>query len=112
MIAGKDAYKPGEAKNSWLTGTAAWNFYAITQYILGVRPEYDGLSIDPCIPRDWDGFTVRRKFRNAIYYITVQNPEHISKGIKEIFINDKKLSGNTLPVFGDGKTHNVTVIMG
>ena len=112
MIAGKDAYKPGEAKNSWLTGTAAWNFYAITQYILGVRPEYDGLSIDPCIPHNWDGFRVQRKFRNAVYNITVQNPQRISKGIKEILVDDKKLSGNTLPVFEDGKTHNVTIIMG
>jgi cellobiose phosphorylase len=84
MIAGKDAYKPGEAKNSWLTGTAAWNYYAITQYILGIRSEYDGLLIDLCIPSDWDTFTVQRKFRNAHYKITVQNPEHVSKGIKEI----------------------------
>jgi cellobiose phosphorylase len=53
MIAGKDAFKPGEAKNSWLTGTAAWNYYAITQYILGIKPEYNGLSINPCIPNNW-----------------------------------------------------------
>jgi len=112
MIAGKDAHKPGEAKNSWLTGTAAWNFYAITQYILGVRPEYDGLSIDPCIPRNWDGFTVQRKFRNALYNITVQNPKHISKGIREILVDDKKITGNILPPFEDEKTHNVKVIMG
>jgi cellobiose phosphorylase len=101
MIAGKDAFKPGEAKNSWLTGTAAWNFYAITQYILGIRPEYDGLLIDPCIPKHWDGFTIQRKFRNAIYKITVQNPKHVSKGVKEILIDGKKLKGNILPAFGD-----------
>jgi len=112
MIAGKDAFKPGEAKNSWLTGTAAWNFYAITQYILGIRPEYDGLLIDPCIPSGWNGFMVERKFRNAHYKITIKNPEHVSKGIKEIVVDGEKLSGNILPPFADGKTHDVTVIMG
>ena len=112
MIAGKDAFKPGEAKNSWLTGTAAWNYYAITQYILGIRPEYDGLLIDPCIPNTWDGFTVQRKFRNADYEITVRNPAHVSKGIKEITVDGKKISGNLLPVFEDEQTHHVTVIMG
>ncbi len=112
MIAGKDAFKPGEAKNSWLTGTAAWNFYAITQYILGIRPDYDGLIIDPCIPKEWDGFTVQRKFRNANYDITVQNPKHVSKGIKEIIVDDEKLTGKVVPVFGDGKNHSVKVIMG
>ncbi len=112
MIAGKDAFKPGEAKNSWLTGTAAWNFYAITQYILGIRPDYDGLIVDPCIPKNWDGFTVYRKFRNANYHISVQNPNHISKGIKEIFIDGKPLNGNVIPAFGDGKKHDVRVILG
>ena len=67
--------------------------------------------IDPCIPKKWDGFTVQRKFRNATYKITVKNPKHVSKGIKEILV-DNKISGNVLPVFDDGKTHNVTVIMG
>lgn len=112
MVAGKDAFKPGEAKNSWLTGTAAWNFYAISQYILGMRPEYDGLLMDPCIPKDWDGFTIQRKFRNAVYKIAVQNPKHISKGVKEILIDGKKLKDNILPAFGDGKIHSVTVILG
>lgn len=112
MIAGKDAFKPGEAKNSWLTGTAAWNFYAITQYILGIRPDYDGLIVDPCIPKEWDGFTVQRKFRNASYNITVQNPHHVSKGIKEIIVDDKRVKGNVVPAFEDGKNHFVKVIMG
>jgi cellobiose phosphorylase len=112
MIAGKDAFKPGEAKNSWLTGTAAWNFYAITQYILGIRPDYEGLVVDPCIPKEWGGFTVQRKFRNAIYNITVQNPKHVSKGIKEIFVDTEKLDGNIIPAFEDGKNHSVKVIMG
>jgi cellobiose phosphorylase len=69
MVAGKDSFKPGEAKNSWLTGTASWNFYAVSQYMLGIRPEYDGLLIDPCIPTDWKGFNAVRKFRGATYHI-------------------------------------------
>ncbi len=112
MIAGKDAHKPGEAKNSWLTGTAAWNYYAITQYILGIRPEYEGLLIDPCIPHNWNSFTIQRKFRNAVYKIAVQNPEHVSKGIEEIIVDGDKTKGNIIPAFEDGKTHNVTVVMG
>ncbi len=112
MIAGKDAFKPGEAKNSWLTGTAAWNYYAITQYILGVRPDYDGLLIDPCIPSAWDGFTVQRTFRGTRYRITVENPQHVCKGVKHITVDGKPLDSNVVPVFADGKTHEVAVVMG
>jgi cellobiose phosphorylase len=111
MVAGKDAPTHGEAKNSWLTGTAAWTYWTVTQWILGIRAEFEGLTIDPCIPKKWDGFTVQRKFRNATYKITVKNPKHVSKGVKEILV-DGKICGNVLPVFEDGKTHNVTVIMG
>ena len=80
MVAGKDASRPGEGKNSWLTGTAAWNWYAVTQFILGIQPDYDGLVIDPCIPSSWKGFTVRRKFRDAEYVIRVSNPDGKCKG--------------------------------
>ncbi len=112
MIAGKDAFKPGEAKNSWLTGTAAWNFYAIAQYILGLRPDYEGLLIDPCIPKAWDGYTINRKFRGANYKIEVKNPSHVSKGVKSLVVDGKSVQGNHIPIFGDGKTHNVEVILG
>jgi cellobiose phosphorylase len=112
MIAGKDAFKPGEAKNSWLTGTAAWNYYALTQYILGVRPDYDGLIIDPCIPKDWEGFRVNRSFRGAIYTIEVKNPDHICKGVKELIINGGSISGNTVPVLEKGSVNHIKVIMG
>lgn len=74
MVAGKEAAKPGEGKNSWLTGTAAWNWVAITQHILGICPTYDGLLIDPCIPADLREYTVRRKWREAEYVITIKNP--------------------------------------
>ena len=80
MVAGKDAVRPGEGKNSWLTGTAAWNWYAVTQFILGIKPDYDGLVIDPCIPSHWKGYTVRRKFRDAEYIVRVSNPKGRCKG--------------------------------
>ncbi len=112
MIAGKDAFKPGEAKNSWLTGTASWNFYAITQYILGIRPDYDGLLVDPCIPPDWDRFKVTRKFRGATYRIEVLNPAGKSKGTGEVIVDGKPQRSNVIPVFGDGMEHFVTVVMG
>ena len=112
MIAGKEASKPGEAKNSWLSGTASWNFYAITQYILGVQPDYDGLRIDPCIPKGWDGFKITRKFRGATYAIEVSNPGHISKGVKETWVNGAKISSNLIPLLEKGKKHSVKIIMG
>ena len=74
MVAGKEAAKPGEGKNSWLTGTAAWNWLTISQHILGIRPSYDGLVVNPCIPADLKEYTVTRKWRDAEYVITVQNP--------------------------------------
>ncbi len=98
MIAGKDAVKPGEAKNSWLTGTAAWNFFAISQHILGIQPEYDGLVINPCIPKNWEGFKIIRKFRGTTFNIEVQNPVKISKGVKEIIVDGVVISGNKIPV--------------
>ena len=112
MIAGKDAAKPGEAKNSWLTGTAAWNFVVISQNILGIKPDYNGLMIDPCIPSDWDGYKVSRKFRNATFEITISNPNHVCKGVKTLVVDGKEIDGNVIPVFDDGKTHSVQVVMG
>jgi len=111
MIAGKDASLPGEAKNSWLTGTAAWCLYAVTNYILGIRPDYDGLTIDPCVPADWDGFTVRRKFRGAIYNIEVLNPEHRMKGAWEITVDGRKHGSSLLPLFPEGTEHHVRVTL-
>ena len=112
MVAGKDSFKPGEAKNSWLTGTASWNFYAISQYILGIRPDYDGLLIDPCIPTDWKGFKITRKFRGATYQIEVVNPDGKSKGINEVTVDGKQQASNLIPVFGDKKEHTVKVVLG
>jgi cellobiose phosphorylase len=112
MIAGKDAAKPGEAKNSWLTGCAAWTFTCVSQYILGVRPDYDGLVVDPCIPTDWTGFNLTRKFRGATYQIEVKNPAKVSKGVKTLVVDGKTIAGNIVPIFGDGKVHKVEVVLG
>ncbi len=112
MIAGKDAKRHGEAKNSWLTGTAAWNFVAVSQFILGVTPDYDGLKIDPSIPKAWDGFKITRSFRGAEYDIEVKNPNHVSKGIASVGVDGKPIDGCILPAFGDGAAHKVTVVMG
>ncbi len=111
MIAGKDAFKPGEAKNSWLTGTAAWNFFAISQFILGIQPKYNGLAVDPCIPSSWDGFSMQRKFRGTTYQIRVENPEKVSKGVKQLWVDGEKLDGNIIPVQSK-KECIVKVIMG
>ena len=111
MIAGKDAHKPGEAKNSWLTGTAAWNYYAVTRYILGIRPDYDGLRIDPCIPPSWKGFKIKRKLRGTTFNIKVENPKSVSKGVALVEMDGKAIDGNLIEKFDRG-THEVLVIMG
>lgn len=111
MIAGKDAFRPGEAKNSWLTGTAAWNFYAISQYILGIRPAYDGLEIDPCISPEWKTYGVTRKFRGATYHIIVNNPGGKMKGVSSVIVNGKPVEGNVVPVQPAGSVCEVEVIL-
>ena len=111
MVAGKDAFKPGEGKNSWLTGTASWNFYAVTQYILGIQPDYDGLRIDPCIPKEWKEYTITRQFRNATYEINILNPLGKNKGVKSMVIDGKPIEGNIIPIIKSG-TQKVTVIIG
>ncbi len=112
MVAGKDAKRFGEAKNSWLTGTAGWHFVAVSQFILGIKPQYKGLMIDPCIPGNWDSFSVVRYYRGSSYIIEISNPGHISKGVKSITVDGVMIDGLILPVFSDGKEHSVSVLMG
>lgn len=112
MIAGTGASRIGEGKNSWLTGTAAWNFVAISQYILGIQPEFDGLRVDPSIPSAWDGFKASRKFRGDIYEIEVKNPNHVCKGVVKLVVDGAEVAGNIIPVAGDGATHKVEVTLG
>ena len=112
MVAGKDASRFGEAKNSWLTGTAAWAFVSISQYILGIRPAFGGLLIDPCIPPDMKGFSVTRYFRGAVYRIKVDNSAGVEKGVASVTMDGKVIDGAVLPALGDGRPHEVTVVMG
>jgi cellobiose phosphorylase len=100
----------GLARNSWLSGTASWTYQAGTQYLLGVRPTFDGLMVDPCIPHAWDGFSVTREFRGAVYRITVENPNHICKGVKSLRMDGKPIKGNVIPIF-DGGMHLVNVTL-
>ena len=98
MVAGKDAAKPGEGKNSWLTGTAAWNWYAISEYILGVKPDYDALVIDPCVPKSLKRFTVTRRFRGGEYVIAVTNRRGVGHGVESVKMDGILLADNRLPV--------------
>ena len=111
MVAGKDAFRPGEGKNSWLTGTAAWNWYAITQFILGIKPTYEGLQIDPCISHDMKGYTITRKFRGAEYVIEVSNPEGARKGIRKLTVNGIEVEGNMVPIQAPGSRVMVKAVM-
>jgi cellobiose phosphorylase len=112
MIAGKDAPVHGEAKNSWLTGTAAWNLVAITQWILGIRPELDGLRVDPVLPAGWHGFTATRRFRGATYDISVRNPGHVSGRASRVRIDGQQIKGTLLPLVPAGITVHVDVLIG
>lgn len=97
MVAGKDAAKPGEGKNSWLTGTAAWMWYTISEFILGIKPDYEGLNIDPCLPSTAHEYEVTRKFRGGEYHIVVKNPEGREKGVKQIIVDGKAIDGTIIP---------------
>ena len=102
MIAGKDAPTFGEAKNSWLTGTAAWNYYAITQWILGIRTSLEGLEVAPIIPQKWSGFTAKRLFRGVTYSITIQR-KGPGNSIS-LTVDGEPVAGNVVPIPTDGRT--------
>ena len=112
MIAGKDAPSFGEGKNSWLTGTAAWTFLSISQAILGVKPTLDGLQVDPCIPSSVREFAVSRRYRGAVYDISVQNPDGVCSGVRSVMLDGMPVDGNTLPIQVPGKKVKVDVILG
>ncbi len=112
MVAGKDAKNHGEAKNSWLTGTAAWTFINISQYILGVYPTHSGLSINPCVPKEFGSFEITRKFREGTYYINVTNPDNVEKGIKSITVDGTPIKGCIIPYIKGKTSYDVKVIMG
>ncbi len=112
MVAGADARTHGEAKNSWLTGTAAWTFVNVSQHILGVYPTHKGLSINPCVPKGFGDFTLTRKFREGTYNIKVVNPDNVEKGVKSLTVDGKAVDGCVIP-YEKGKTsYDVVVTMG
>ncbi|MBD9014124.1 MAG: glycosyl transferase [Lachnospiraceae bacterium] len=111
MVAGKDARNFGEAKNSWLTGTAAWTFVNVSQHILGIYPTLNGLSVDPCIPSDMEGFTVTRQYRGASYEIKVTNKDHAQKGIQSFLVDGKAIEGHVIPYDPAKKQYQVEIIM-
>ena len=112
MVAGKDAKFHGEAKNSWLTGTAAWTFVNISQYILGVYPTHQGLSVDPCIPKGFGDFSITRKFREGTYHIQVKNPQNVEKGVVSMTVDGKAVDGHIIPYEKGKEEYNVVITMG
>ncbi len=111
MVAGKDAPTFGEGKNSWLTGTAAWSFVNISQYILGIQPTLDGLRVDPCLPADMPGFTITRIYRGATYHITVDNSAGAERGVSSVTINGRPQAGTLLPLLPPGGDAEILVTL-
>jgi cellobiose phosphorylase len=95
-ILGDEHPQFGLARNSWLSGTASWMYQAGTQWILGIRAEYEGLRVDPCIPSAWDGFKATRKYRGVSYHITVTNPKHVCKGVETVLVNGGTAAGSLI----------------
>ncbi len=110
FIMGKEHTAHGRARHPWMTGSAGWAYYAATRYILGIRPEWDSLTIDPCIPSSWEGFSATRVFRGAVYHIRVENPQHVQKGVARLMVDG--LEAGCVPIFGDGADHTVEVFLG
>jgi cellobiose phosphorylase len=111
-ILGDEHPQFGLARNSWLTGTASWCYVAATQWILGIRPSYAGLRIDPCIPSAWNGFTARRRFRGATLHLTVHNPKHVCRGVARMLIDGKPAHGDLIPSGLPGTEHSAEVWLG
>jgi cellobiose phosphorylase len=111
-ITGPESEYFGEGSHSWFTGGAAWQWHVFWEYILGIRPGYHGLVLDPCLPKDWEAITARRWFREAIYEIEIDKPKGISKGVKRIVVDGKELEGNIIFPHADGEVHRVRLEMG
>ncbi len=111
FIMGQDHTAFGRARHPWLTGSGGWNYTAVTRWILGIRLGFEGMIIDPCIPRDWKSFQVRRQWRDATFDIRVANPAGVEKGVKEIRLDGRTIAG-PIPVQPPGSAHSVEVVMG
>ena len=111
FIFGPDHPRYGRASHSWLTGKAVWVFRAFIDWILGIKPTYQGLLIDPCLPTKWSGYEAERVFRGVKYEIKVIKPKEISRGVLRIILDKEELDSNILPIFEDGSTHQVEIYM-
>jgi cellobiose phosphorylase len=111
MIAGRDAPSFGEAKNSWLTGSASWHITAITQWILGIRPELAGLRIDPVLPSSWPGFSAVRKWRGATYEITVRQEPGVTGRVRRLVVDGKSVDTNVVPEAPTGSTVRIEAVV-
>ncbi|ROS76481.1 GH36-type glycosyl hydrolase domain-containing protein [Cellulomonas sp. PhB143] len=113
FLYGRDHEWFGKAQNPWLTGTAGWMYTAATKHLLGVRPGLDGLVVDPCVPKDWGGFEVRREWRGAVYEIEVRNPDHVSKGVRSVTVDGVGHDpARPVPVQPEGSVVQVVVTLG
>ena len=125
FIMGKDHSAYGRARHPFMTGSGGWAYFLATRYMLGIRPGFDKLLIDPCISGDWDGFEATRVWRGSSYRIKVENPKHVTTGVAQVVVDgvemppvmegaglaEKRLAAG-LPCFADGKTHSVRIVMG
>ena len=110
FVVGRDHPAFGKARHPFMTGSSGWAYYAATQYLLGIRPDFDGLHVDPCIPSDWKEFSVTRKWRGSTYYIHVKNPDGVEKGVCSILADGKSVE--VLPVLPTGSVCHAEAKMG
>ena len=111
-IDGPDSANFGRGQWTWYTGSAGWMFRVCNEWILGIRPEKDGLLEDPCIPKKWDGFKINRQIRGVNFNIVVRNPKHVSKGVQQVKINGRKYNSNVLPIIKGKINYQVEVVLG
>ena len=110
FIMGKDHSAYGRARHPFMTGSGGWSYFSATRYMLGIRPDFDTLNINPCIPSDWKEFSATRKWRGATFNIKVSNPNGVQKGIKEIKLNGEIVEN--IPVQESGSINTVEIVMG
>lgn len=110
FVMGREHTAFGRARHPFMTGSGGWAYFSATRFMLGIRPQMDELLIDPCIPKDWEGFKAVRKWRGAVYRIRVKNPEKVSKGVRELYVDGER--AQKVPVFAPGSDHEITVVMG
>lgn len=112
LVGPENPYRYGEGQFTWITGTSGWAFMAATEWILGAKREYNGLLMDPCLPSGWKKCSIRRPFRGDVYEIEIENPKGVEKGVREVYLDGVRLDSTLVKPVGDGKTHQVRVVMG